>query len=372
MGWFILAQLFSILITIVRIGRLSEQEKDLEILVLRQQLAIMQRKQEKPVKPNQAEKMMLAVLTAKLKEVTQRPAGHLRGIIRIFQPETVLGWHRELVHRKWSYARRNKGGRPHMDQELERMILRLARENPRWGYGKIEGELLKLGFDASRTTIRNMLKRHKVEPVPVRSGSIGWRQLMAHYKEQILACDFFTVETIRLKTLYVLFFIELSSRRIYLAGATANPNEIWVTQQARQLIWELNDREPPLRFLIHDHDRKFTDAFDTLFRSEGLRIIPIPYQAPNANSYAERWVRTAREECLDHILILNETHLRRVLGEFINENYNVARPHRGIEQQTPIPYGQPKNRGTVQCRKVLGGILNDYYRKPASPSICLS
>ena len=182
------------------------------------------------------------------------------------------------------------------------MILRLVRENPRWGYGKIEGELLKLGFDASRTTIRNVLKCHKVEPAPVRSGSIGWRQLMTHYKEQILACDFFTVETIWLRTLYVLFFIELSSRRIHLAGVTANPNEMWVTQQARQLICELDDREPPLCFLIHDHDGKFTGAFETLFRSEGIRIIPTPYQAPNANSYAERWVRTAREECLDHIL----------------------------------------------------------------------
>ena len=159
----------------MRIGRFSEQEKDLEILILRQQLAILHRKQEKPVKPNRAEKMMLAVLTTRLKEVTQRPAGHLKGIIRIFQPETVIGWHRELVRRKWSYARKNKGGRPHMDQELEGMILRFVRENPRWGYGKIEGELLKLGFKASRKTIRNILKRHKIEPAPVRSGSIGWR-----------------------------------------------------------------------------------------------------------------------------------------------------------------------------------------------------
>ena len=117
---------------------------------------------------------------------------------------------------------------------------------------------------------------------------------------------------------------------------------------------------------------KYTGAFDTLFSSEGIHIIPTPYQAPNANSYAERWVRTAREACLDHILILNETHLRRVLGEFINDYYNVARPHQGIEQQTPIPYGQPQNIGTVQCRKVLGGILNDYYRIPANPSIGLS
>jgi putative transposase len=372
MGWFILAQVFSILVTIVRIGRLSKQEKDLEILTLRQQLAILQRKQDKPIKPNRAEKMTLAVLTAKLKELTQRPVDQLRGILRIFQPETVLGWHRELVRWKWSYSRRNKGGRPHIDRELEGLILRLARENPRWGYGKIEGELLKLGFKASRTTIHNVLKRHNVEPVPVRSGSIGWHRLMTHYKEQILACDFFTVETIRLQTLYVLFFIELGSRRIHLAGVTANPNEVWVTQQARQLIWEFDDRETPLHFLIHDNDGKFTEAFDTIFRSEGIRIIPTPYQAPNANAFAERWVRTVREECLDHILILNETHLRRVLGEFIKDYYNVARPHQGIEQQTPIPYGQPQNTGTVQRRKVLGGIINNYYRNPVSTSFYLN
>ena len=175
------------------------------------------------------------------------------------------------------------------------MILRLARENPRWGYGKIEGELLKLGFEASQTTIRNVLKRHNVELVPVRSGSIGWHHLMAHYKEQILACDFFTVETIRLQTLYVFFFIELSSRRIHLAGVTANPNEIWVTQQARQLIWELDDRDTPLRFLIHDNDGKFSKAFDTLFETVGLHIIHTPYLAPNAkdhDSYCTSFVPT--------------------------------------------------------------------------------
>src|SRR4030066_66194 len=181
--------------------------------------------------------MMLAILTAKLKAVTRWSTGQLRSILRIVQPETVLGWHRDLVRRKWSYTHRNKGGRPKMDRELESLIMRLVRENPRWGYGKIEGELLKLGYEASRTAIRNVLKRHSIVPSPVRSGSIGWRRLMTHYKDQILACDFFTVETIWLKTIYVLFFIELSSRRIHRAGVTHNPNEIWVTQQARQPIW---------------------------------------------------------------------------------------------------------------------------------------
>jgi putative transposase len=368
MGWFILSQVFSILIAIVSIGRLSEQEKDLEILVLRQQLAILQRKQGKPIKPSRAEKMMLAVLTAKLKDVTQQAASRLRDIIRIFQPETVLGWHRQLVRRKWSYERKNKGGRPGIDQELENLILRLARENSRWGYGKIEGELIKLGFQVSRTTIRNVLDRHNIKPAPVRNGSIGWHYLMTHYKEQILACDFFTVETIRLQTIYVLFFIELGSRRVHLAGVAAHPNKIWVTQQARQIVWELDDRKLPMHFLIRDNDRKFSRSFDTVFRSEGFHVIPTPFQAPNANAFAERWVRTIREECLDHILILNETHLQRVLGEFIDDYYNVARPHQGIEQPIPIPHGQPLNTGSVQRRKVLGGIINDYCRNPVVSS----
>ena len=169
MGWFMLAQVLTLLLSIVRIGRMEEQEKDLEILILRQQLAILQRKQEKPVKTNHAEKMMLAILTTKLKAVTRWSTGQLRSILRIVQPETVLGWHHDLVRRKWSYAHRNKGGRPKMDRELEGLILRLARENPRWGYGKIEGEILKLEYEASRTAIRNVLKRHSIVPAPVRS-----------------------------------------------------------------------------------------------------------------------------------------------------------------------------------------------------------
>jgi len=368
MGWFILSQIFSLLVTIVSIGRLSEQDRDLEIIILRQQLAILQRKQDKPIQPNRVEKMTLAVLTTKLKAVTQRPTSRLRDSLRIFQPETVLGWHRQLVRRKWTYAHKNKGGRPRIDQELEKLILRLAKENPRWGYGKIEGELLKLGFQVPRTTVQNVLKRHHIEPAPLRNGSIGWRHLMTHYKEQILACDFFTVETIRLKTLYVFFFIELGSRRVHLAGVTTNPNALWVTQQARQIVWELDDHDLPLRFLIRDNDSKFTDAFDTVFRSESMGVIPTPFRAPNANSYAERWIRTAREECLDHILILNETHLQRVLTELINDYYNTARPHQGIAQRTPIPHRKPQHTGTLQRRKVLGGIINDYYRTRAVSS----
>jgi len=176
------------------------------------------------------------------------------------------------------------------------------------------------------------------------------------------------VETIRLKTLYVFFFIELATCRIHLAGITANPDGFWVTHPARQLIWRFDEKETPTRFLIRDNDRKYTQGFDTLFRSEGVHIILIPYQASNANSFAERWVRTVREECLDHLLILNEAHLRRVMGEYIGY-YNQARPHQGIGQQTPFPYQRSKDAGIIQSRKVLGGILNDYYRLPVGTSI---
>ena len=371
MIWDIVRQVFSVLIGIVGLGRLDESEKDLEILVLRKQLDIMKRKQEKPIKATRAEKLTLAVLTTKLKELTKRPASKLGDTIRIFKPETVLGWHRELVRRKWSYKRKSQGGRPRTSKEIDELIVRLVKENSNWGYGKIEGELKKLGYEVPWETVRNVLKRHNIEPAPVRNGSIGWRTVMRHYKEQILACDFFTLETITLRTLYVHFFIEVGTRRVYLAGVTANPTHIWVTQQARQMVWKLDECEEPLRFLIHDNDKLIPDAFDTVFQTEGMRIIPIPYHTPNANAFAERWIRSVRGECLDYILIMNEQHLLRVLREYV-EYYNQARPHQGIEQRSPIPYGRPSTNGTIRRRKVLGGIINDYSRVPTSPPLYLN
>jgi len=371
MGWFILAHIFSTMLMFMHIGRLSEQEKDLEILLLRHQLSILERCY-KPVRLTRAEKLTLAVLATRLKQTTNWTARELHGIIRIFQPQTVLRWHRELVRRKWTFKRKHKSGRPKLGKEIERLIVRLARENPRWGYGKIEGELLKLGFQVSVTTIRNVLERYNIVPAPVRGGSISWRHLMTHYKTQILACDFFTIETLWLQTLYVLFFIDLGTRRVYLPGITANPHAFWVTQQARQLVWELEESETTFRFLIHDRDKKFTKVFDAIFKSEGINIILTPYRAPNANGYAERWVRTVPTECLDLILILNVAHLRRVLQVYINDYYNVARPHQGIRQQTPIPRNQPVNTGTVQRRKVLGSIISDYYRASGNTPVYLS
>ena len=187
---------------------------------------------------------------------------------------------------------------------------------------------------------------------------------MTHYKDQILACDFFTVETLLLKTIYVLFFIELGSRRVHFAGCTTNPDGNWVIQQARQLMWDLEDCETRPRFFIHDRDTKFTEGFDAVFRSEGMKIILSPCQAPNANSHAERWIRSARLECLDKIIVVNQAHLRSVLTEYV-EFYNTRRPHQGIGQQSPIIRLPEKHEGPVLRRPLLGGIVSDYYRVAA-------
>ena len=173
------------------------------------------------------------------------------------------------------------------------------------------------------------------------------------------------METIGLKTIYVLFFIELGTRRLRLAGCTANPNTTWVTQQARQLIWELEEESQDMAYLIRDNDKKFPSSFDTIFTSKGIEIVKTPYQAPQANAFAERWVRSVRGECLDHILIVNERHLCRVLQEYI-AYYNQARPHQGICQQFPISVPERSTEGPVRKRNILGGIIHDYYRHPSA------
>jgi putative transposase len=217
------------------------------------------------------------------------------------------------------------------------LVTKLARENSDWGNGRIEGECGKLGYDINDETVGNILKRHGIPPAPERGRSPGWRHLMAHYKDQVLACDFFTIESLFLKTIYVLFFIEISSRRVHFAGCTRHPNAAWVNQLACQMVWKLEEQGIKIRFLLHDNDRKFTEMFDTVFRSIGTKVIHLPYRAPNCNAFAERWVRTVREECLDKLLIINEVHLRRVMKEYII-HYNRIRPHQGIDQQTPIPF----------------------------------
>ena len=208
--------------------------------------------------------------------------------------------------------------------------------------------------------MRNILKRHRVTPVSQRSAG-SWCSFLGHYKDQTLACDFFTVETIWLKTIYVLFFIELGTRRTYLAGCTTNPDITWVTQQVRQLVWNLKDDSRDMAFLIHDNDTKFPSSYDNVFSSEGIEILNTPYRATRANAYAERWVRSVRDECLDHILVLNENHFHSVLSKYW-EYYNHARPHQGLGQHFPVSGPVSNTAGPIRRRDILGGVIQDYYR----------
>ncbi|MEP7289668.1 MAG: integrase [Chloroflexota bacterium] len=278
----------SLVLDVMAEAGVGAQEKDLEIALLRQQLRILERKVNDKSQLSRPEKLMLVALANQLKDVSQNFRDRLQKCLLLVKPDTLLKWHRELVRRKWTTQRPKVGGRPRIGEELETLIVRLARENPRLGFDKIQGELLKLGFEVDRSTVRNVMRRHHLPPAPER-GRSSWRTFLKHYRAQMLACDFFTVETIDLQTLYVLFFIEMGSRRVHLAGCMAMPDSAWVTQQARQLVWHLTDCPQMMRFLIHDNDTKFSAAFDNIFASEGIEIVFTPFRAPKAKAVAERW-----------------------------------------------------------------------------------
>jgi putative transposase len=291
---------FSTLLRLLVRGRRSEFAKDVELLVLRHQLAVLRRQQPRPY----VRATDRAFLAARCRLLPRRRCPGL-----IVTPQTLLRWHRELVRRRWTQPQRT-GGRPPVERRVRELVLRLARENPRWGYPRIAGELLKVGVRISPSTVRRLLLAAGLTPAPRRSGP-SWPEFLRRQAASVLACDFFTVETIGLRRYYVLFFIELGSRRVHVAGCTTNPTGAWVTQQARNLSFTgLLERT---RFLIHDRDSKFTAAFDEVFRSEGIKVIQTPIRAPHANAYAERFVRTVRAECLDWLLILGRRHLEHVL-----------------------------------------------------------
>ncbi len=242
-------------------------------------------------------------------------------------------------------------------------MLRLARENPRWGYVRIAGECRKLGVRGSATSVRNLLRRHRLGPAPRRGGPT-WTQFLRAQAAGTLACDFFTVETIGLTRLYVLFIVELDRRRVQLAGITAHPTGQWVTQAARNLLMDLDEHAHRFRLLIRDRDAKFTTAFDAVFAAAGINVVKIPPRAPQANAYAERWVRTVRVECLDWLLIRNRRHLHRVLDRYLT-HYNLGRPHRSLDLTAPIAVAPSPPATVAQIRRVhrndiLGGLIHEY------------
>ena len=219
--------------------------------------------------------------------------------------------------------------------------------------------------EVSASTVAKLLRDAGVSPAGVRA-ELNWREFLRANAASMIACDFFTVETLCLGRLYVLFFIELGSRRVHLAGCSENPDGRWTTQQARQLAWSFPDRPQPIRFLIRDRDSKFTRAFDDVFQSEGIEIIRTPFRAPNANAFAERWVGTVRRDCLDWLLIASRRQLERVLRVYV-EHYNTHRPHRALGLRPPAPtprlhLADASRPGHIQRRERLGGLINEYAR----------
>jgi putative transposase len=360
MLWFVLLHLVEFLVDLLTAAHRTDRDKDLEVLLLRHQLRALQRQRPQPLRLTRWEQLTLAVLTTKLVHLSAGPRARLDQVLLLVAPETVLRWHRELVRRKWAIRRRDAGGRPAVAAEVEALVLRLARENPPWGYRRIQGELAKLGHHLAHSTVRAILQRHGLPPAPERRRGSSWRLFLARHQHQVLACDFFTVETLFLKTLYVLFFVELGTRRVHLAGCTASPDAAWVTQQARQLP----DGVITARYLIHDRDSTFVPGFDAVFRSEGVEIVRTPYRTPTANAVAERWVGSVRRECLDHLLIVSEAHLRRVLSAYV-AYYNQVRPHQSLDQRTPVPRADGTSHGPIRRRDQMGGLLREYYREAA-------
>jgi putative transposase len=346
------------LLELVVLRRRSEREKEIEILLLRHQLRVLERQVARP-QLTPADRALLAAFSRALPRRAWRTS-------LFVAPATVLRWHRELVARRWTYPHR-RPGRPPTPAEVHGLVVRMARENPGWGYRRIQGELVGLGFKLAASTVWTILKEAGIEPAPRRLEQT-WAEFLRQQAASILECDFLTVDTLFLKRFYVLFFIELASRRVHLAGITTNPDGRWVTQQARNLLMELGDEEVRPRFLVRDRDSKFTREFDEVFRSEGIRVIKAPVRAPKARAHAERWVGSVRRECLDRLLIVGGRHLQHVLVAYVR-HFNEHRPHRALAQRPPL--SQPVHQGEdsiadpipldrVRRGDLLGGLIHEY------------
>ena len=328
----------------------SDAAKDVEILVLRHEVAVLRRTNARPAL-TWLDRALLSALSRQL------PAS-LRQL-RLVSPRTLLRWHAQLVAHRWTYPRR-RPGRPPTAPAIRDLVLRMARENPRWGYRRIQGELVRLGHTVAASTVWKILKDAGLDPAPRRSGPT-WRQFLAAQAHAILAIDFAHVDTVLLRRLYILVVIEHDRRLVHLAGITAHPTGAWVTQQARNLLMDLGDRADRFRFLIRDRDSKFTTAFDAVFTGADIRIIRTPIRAPRANAIAERFIGTLRRECLDHLLITGPRHLDVVLREYI-QHYNGHRPHRALHQQPPAGGTPPCSEAAIRPlrRDRLGGLIHEY------------
>ena len=337
----------------------GDRAKAAELLVLRHENAVLRRNIGR-VRYEPADRVWFAALARFL------PRRRWTEIFPV-TPATLLTWHRRLAAKKYDTSKRRKPGRPPTVRSIARLVVRLAKENPLWGYRRIHGELTKLGLAVAPSTVWEILRAAGIDPAPRRSGPT-WRQFLHAQAAGILAVDFLHVDTVLLRRLYVLVFIEHGTRRLHLGGITAHPTGDWTVQQARNLALTLDERFGATKFLIRDHGSSFTASFDAVFEATGARILRTAVQAPRMNATCERLVGTLRRELLDRVLILGETHLRAVLTDY-QAHYNMARPHQGIAQRVPADErdAHPATVTDIDTRQirrkpVLNGLINEYVR----------
>jgi len=346
---------------LLRLLPVSDPDKDAEILVLRHQITVLHR-QLGTTRPRllPGDRALLAALLHRL------PRGVLGRFRLLVRPDTVLRWHRDLVARRYpARSRPRRPGRPRTVRSVRLLVLRLARENPSWGYRRIHGELLVLGITVAASTVWEILRQAGIDPAP-RRASTTWASFLRSQADALLACDFFETVTLGGTRLSVLVVIEHARRRIRILGATPHPTAGWVIQAARNLVMDLEDAGSRARFLIRDRDGKFPGLFDAVLKDAGIETVLSGIQMPRMNAVMERWVLTCRRELLDRTLIWNQQHLIHALREF-EQFYNLHRPHQGIANArplralpSPIPLTDVDARLRVQRRDRLGGILHEY------------
>ena len=333
-----------------------EVSKDAELLVLRHENAVL-RRQIGRVRYQPGDRLWLAALS---RLIPRRRWGEVFAVT----PATLLAWHRRLVARKWDYTSRRRPGRPSTAAAIRKLVIRIATDNPTWGHRRVQGELVKLGHPIAASTVWQILHDAGIDPAPRRTGPT-WKQFLTAQARGILAADFVHVDTVLLRRIYALIVIEHGTRRVHLAGITANPDGAWTTQAARNFLMDLGQRAASVKFLIRDRAGQFTGSFDAVFTAEGIRILASPPQAPRANAICERIIGTLRRELFDRLLIVNEHHLRQVLTEYLL-HYNTARPHRALGQLTPAqadtrppkPINLAEHR--IRRKQVLGGLTHEY------------
>ena len=340
----------------LRLSRRKEAWKTAEILILRHQLAVLQRRQ--PGRPNVTwtDRALLAALLSVI------PNARRQGLRLLVTPDTILRWHRDIIRRRWAArSMRGKTGRPATRRNIRALVLRLARENPSWGYRRIHGELAGLGVKAAASTVWEILKKAGINPAPRRTGP-PWSQFMRSQAEAILACDFFTADLLDGTQAYVLAVIEHATRRIRILGITLHPTGEWTTQQACNLLMDLGDEAHRAKFIIRDRGSNFTAAFDAVLADAGIRTLLCSVATPRMNAIAERWIGGCRRELLDRTLIWNQGHLRRILREY-ETHHNQHRPHRSLDGAAPLkPLPEPIDLGQYRIRRQarIGGLINEY------------